>query len=221
MFLTVLAICGCGAGGQEADIPQTPLLHPQASAIPQQNAIRIEWDPNTEENLAGYRIYRSTSAKEEDFQTIAAASEQDSYYEDADVSIGIKYYYRISAFDDMENESDKSDAVDYTLLEKPALIEPADQAVINTTTPTFEWLDVSGASSYVIHVYSRAVDVNTWQETWNSEKIYPYQNLCKTYNDDNRALKPLKSGMTYKWRVDSSGGRSTGSQSRWRHFTVT
>jgi hypothetical protein len=41
-MLAVLVICGCEAGGPEADIPKTPLLHPQASTIPQQNAIRVE-----------------------------------------------------------------------------------------------------------------------------------------------------------------------------------
>jgi len=219
-ILAVLVICGCEAGGPDADIPKTPLLHPQATTIPQQNAIRIEWDVSAEEDLAGYKVYRSTSPEEKDSQIIATVSEKDGYYEDTEVSIGVRYYYRISAFDDSGNESDKSDTVDYTLLEKPALIEPADQAVVKTTMPTFVWLGVSGASAYTVHVYSRAADGTTWEEIWHSEKIYPYQDLRKTYNDDNLALKPLERGMTYKWRVDSSGGQSTGSQSRWRYFTV-
>lgn len=217
----VLIICGCGADGPEADIPEVPPLNSQASTIPQQNAIRIEWDVNAEESLAGYKVYRSMSPEEEDYQIIAETSEEDGYYEDVNVSIGVKYYYRISAFDDSGNESDKSDAAYYTLLEKPVPIEPTHQAIIKTATPTFVWLGVSGASSYVIRVHGPADDSGTWEEIWQSEKVYPYQDLRKTYNDDNLALKPLESGVTHKWRVDSNGGLSAGSQSRWRNFSVS
>jgi len=221
LLLVILIICGCEDDGQEAHIPDTPLLNPQASSIPQQNAIRIEWDVSGEDNLSGCKIYRSLSSEEEEFQIIATVSEKDGYYEDTDVSVGVKYYYKISAFDDNGNESDKSDAANYTLLEKPTPIEPADQTAIETLTPTFAWLGVSGASAYDIRLYSRVADEETWDEIWHSERVYPYQDLRKTYNDDNLASKPLETGMTYKWRVDSSAGRSAGSQSRWRYFSVS
>ena len=221
-IFSVLAIYGCETDGQEENIPGIPLLH-RADTIPQQDAIRIEWDANTEEDLAGYKVYRriSPEAKAPEFQTIATVLGDDSYYEDTDVAIGVKYYYRISAFNESGNESEKSSVVDYTLLEKPILTEPVDQATIETTSPVFAWLGVPGASSYTIHVHGRAADAGTWEETWCSEKVYPYQDLSKAYNDDNHASKPLESGMTCRWLVDSSGGPSVGSQSRWRHFSVS
>ena len=218
LFLTFLIISGCEAGGPEKEIPEAPLLHPQASTIPQQDAIIIEWDVSTEDNLI--RVYRSESSDEKDFQLIATVPEKDGYYEDSDVRIGITYYYKVSALDDLGNESDKSDSVKYTLLEKPTLIEPQDQAIIGTKIPDFAWLGVSGASAFTVRVYSRADDGRSWEEIWHSEKVYPYQDLRKTYNDDNLALKPLESGMACRWRVDSTGGRWSGSQSRWQHFSV-
>jgi len=219
LFLTILVICSCETGDPEVDIPQTPILHPQTSSIPQQNAIRIEWDLVTEDDLAGYNIYRAMSSEEEDFRIIATVSEQDSHYEDTDLETGVEYYYRISAFDDLGNESDKSDPVHYTLLEKPIPVQPADQAVIDAV-PDFVWLGVSGTSSYTIHVQSRAPGLETWEDIWSSDKVYPYQDLRKTYNDDGLALALLERGMTYRWRVDSSGGRYSGSQSRWQYFSV-
>ena len=219
LCFTALVMCGCEDNEEEANILDTPLLNPQASSIPQENAIRIEWEISGEDNLAGCKIYRGTSS-EEDFVVIATVSEKDGYYEDADVSTGIAYHYKISVFDDSGNESDRSDAVNYTLLEKPTPVEPADQAVVETLTPTFTWLGVSGASAYTVHLHSRSADGKTWDEIWQSEKVYPYQDLRKAYNDDNLALKPLEIGMTYRWRVDSSGGRYSGSQSRWRYFSV-
>ncbi len=219
LFLIVLTVCDCESGDPETDIPEIPSIHPQATTIPQQNAIRIEWDMDPGASLAGYKIYRSTSSEAETFQNIASVSERDGYYEDTDVTIGLKYYYRISAFDD-ENESDKSDIVSYTLLEKPTLVEPADQAVVVAAMPTFAWLGVSGASAYTVRVHSHGIDGGAWEEIWQSEKVYPYQDLRKEYNNDNLAGKPLERGINYRWRVDSSAGRSAGSQSRWRYFTV-
>lgn len=220
LFLTFLTIFGCEAGGPEKEIPETPLLHPQASTIPQQDAIIIEWDVNTGDNLLRCRIYRSESSEEEDFQLIATVLERDGHYEDNGVRIGFTYYYRISALDDLGNESGKSDSVNYTLLEKPALIEPPDQAIIETNRPDFAWLSVSGASAFTVCVYSRADDGRSWEEIWHSERVYPYQSLRKTYNDDSLAIKALESGMVCRWRVDSTGGRWSGSQSRWRYFSV-
>ena len=220
LFLTFLIISGCEAGGPEKEIPEAPLLHPQASTIPQQDAIIIEWDVNTGGNLLRCRVYRSESSDERDYQLIATVPEQDGYYEDSDVRIGITYYYKISALDDLGNESDKSDSVNYTLLEKPILIEPPDQAIIETKRPDFAWLGVSGASAFTVRVYSRADDGRSWEEIWHSERVYPYQNLRKTYDDDSLALRPLESGMTCRWRVDSTGGRWSGSQSRWQNFSV-
>jgi hypothetical protein len=218
LFLTFLIISGCESGGPEKEIPEAPLLYPQASTIPQQDAIIIQWDVSTEDNLL--RVYRGESSDEKDFQLIATVPEKDGYYEDNDVRIGITYYYKISALDDLGNESDKSDSVEYTLLEKPTLIEPQDQAIVGTKRPDFAWLGVSGASAFTVRVYSRANDGRSWEEIWHSQKVYPNQDLRKTYNDDNLALKPLESGMTCRWRVDSTGGRSSGSQSRWRYFSV-
>lgn len=220
LLLIALTICGCEADDPEADIPEIPLINPLATAIPEQYAICIKWEANSEENLAGYRIYRSTIPDSKDLQLISEVSEEENSYEDTDVTIGIKYYYRISAINYGGNESDKSDVVSYTLLEKPILNKPENQVIIETIEPTFTWFGVSGASSYTIYVSSHAENEETWQLIWQSNKIYPYQNFQKIYNDDGRATEILENERTYRWRVDSSGGRTSGSQSQWRYFTV-
>ena len=220
LLLIILIISGCEADNAETDIPGIPLISPLASAFPEQNAIRIEWEPNSEANLAGYRIYRNSMANSEDFQLIAEVSEKDNSYQDTDVAVGTKYQYKISAFSFSGHESDRSDAVSYTLLEKPVLVEPDDQAAMGNSTPIFIWLAVSGASAYTIHMQKHSDDGNFWEVVWESDKVYPYQSLRKIYNDDGRAVESLKNGAAYRWRVDSSGGRSSGSQSRWRYFSV-
>jgi hypothetical protein len=218
LFLAI-AICGCESDNPNTDTPEIHLSYLRAAPVPHQDAIRIEWDLETADNLSGYKLYRGNA--QDDVQIIATLSENDVYYEDDEVSIGVRYYYRLSGFNDAGNESDISEAVFYALLGKSIPVEPENQSVIETITPTFKWLGVSGASSYVIHVYSRSDGTTEWDRIWSSDKVYPYQELRKIYNYDNLALKPLEDRGSYRWRIDSIGGDSTGSQSRWLHFSVS
>jgi hypothetical protein len=74
------------------------------------NVIKLYWFPNSETDLAGYRIYRSTS-ETEGFTELARPAAADSTYVDAAVEAGVKYYYSITAVDTAEppNESERSE----------------------------------------------------------------------------------------------------------------
>jgi hypothetical protein len=72
--------------------------------------IKIYWFPNSEADLAGYRIYRSESDSGE-FVELARAGPGESTYEDTAVQAGVKYYYTMTAVDSAEppNESERSE----------------------------------------------------------------------------------------------------------------
>ena len=74
------------------------------------NVIKLYWFPNSETDLAGYRLYRSTS-ETEGFTELARPGAADSTYVDAAVEPGVKYYYSITAVDTAEppNESERSE----------------------------------------------------------------------------------------------------------------
>jgi fibronectin type 3 domain-containing protein len=75
------------------------------------NSIELAWRPNTEEDLAGYQVYRSVegSAPERIAGPVDAPN-----FSDRTVEIGKKYSYTITAVDRTGNESAHSTAVEVT-----------------------------------------------------------------------------------------------------------
>jgi hypothetical protein len=75
------------------------------------NSIELAWQPNTEEDLAGYQVYRATggSAPERIAGPVDAPN-----FSDRTVEIGKKYSYTITSIDRTGNESAHSATVEVT-----------------------------------------------------------------------------------------------------------
>lgn len=82
----------------------------QGSAAP--NSIELNWEPNGESDLAGYRIYRAEANGA--FEKIADSSAVPSY-SDRKVEHGKTYRYAVIAVDQVGNESPRSTPVDVIL----------------------------------------------------------------------------------------------------------
>jgi hypothetical protein len=67
--------------------------------------VRVMWIANSENDLDGYRIYRSTEPSGY-FPRIATLHRGATSFTDRDVHNGVTYYYSMSAFDYAGNESD-------------------------------------------------------------------------------------------------------------------
>ena len=70
--------------------------------------IELGWTANAENDLAGYRLYRSDGG---DFQIIASLQKDDTSYTDHTGAPPKTFSYKISSFDSSLNESQLSDAV--------------------------------------------------------------------------------------------------------------
>jgi fibronectin type 3 domain-containing protein len=75
------------------------------------NSIELAWQPNTEEDLAGYQVYRSTEGGAP--ERIAGPVDAPNF-SDHTVEIGKKYSYTITAIDRTGNESAHSAAAEVT-----------------------------------------------------------------------------------------------------------
>jgi fibronectin type 3 domain-containing protein len=75
------------------------------------NSIELAWQPNTEEDLAGYQVYRSTGG---DAPERIAGPVDAPNFSDRAVEIGKKYSYTITSIDRTGNESARSAAVEVT-----------------------------------------------------------------------------------------------------------
>lgn len=97
---------GCDSNNSVAPDTEPPAIPRGVVSITGNGQVTIEWFPNGESDLAGYKIWRS--GDNENFDLLTQVSSGDVRYIDRDVRNGMTYFYAISAFDHDNNESDLS-----------------------------------------------------------------------------------------------------------------
>lgn len=86
-----------------------PRAPAELTAISDDNSISLVWLPNTEDDLAGYYVYRSGT--ERDFKRLTAQAITAASFNDHSVEKGNTYFYRVRALDKIGNESNDSEEV--------------------------------------------------------------------------------------------------------------
>jgi len=79
-------------------------------------SIDLDWDDNTEPDLAGYKVYRDTVSGFTPDGGNFVADATSSLYSDTGLTATTTYYYRVTAVDNSSNESDPSIQADATTL---------------------------------------------------------------------------------------------------------
>ena len=122
----MLAACGSGGGG-DGGTPNASALSstatspapqstgtspaPQSAATspaPQSTAsVTLAWTPNTEPDLAGYKVYRATSSGSYGAATATLPANTTSFVATG-LQPGVTYFFVITAFDSSGNESARS-----------------------------------------------------------------------------------------------------------------
>jgi exo-poly-alpha-galacturonosidase len=92
------------------DVPSAPT---GLSATPGDTKVTLDWNNNTESDLAGYYIYRSTTSGS-GYAKLNSSLLSDSNYIDHSVTNGTPYYYVVTAVDTSANESNNSSEVSAT-----------------------------------------------------------------------------------------------------------
>ena len=108
LLLAVLftGISGCYIDTDDSD-RDPPAVPRGVQTITGDEQVIIEWYPNGEYDLAGYRVWRSRDGV--NFNNLLIdVSESTIHYTDTDVRNGETYYYAVSAYDTEGNESDLS-----------------------------------------------------------------------------------------------------------------
>jgi hypothetical protein len=86
------------------------------NALSGENEIVLTWSPNDDEDLQFYSIYKSTeSGFDPDTMDTYSYATEDTVFMDTLVTLGITYYYRLSAFDYNGNESGYSEQTEVFL----------------------------------------------------------------------------------------------------------
>ena len=106
LMISLLWNLGCDSDDSIELDTEPPAIPRGVVSITGNGQVTIEWFPNGERDLAGYKIWRSRD--NEDFDFLAEVSSGTFRYVDRDVRNGTTYYYAVTAFDHDDNESDLS-----------------------------------------------------------------------------------------------------------------
>ncbi len=118
----------------------TPPAKPQnLTSVGRNKLVLLKWDKNTDSDLAGYLVYRSSTPLS-GFKEVAKT--EFSHQRDSGLVNYQKYYYKVTALDNAGNESEKPDAV----VGMP--VTPGPTPVSGSIEIDTIWY--SGASPYVI-----------------------------------------------------------------------
>ncbi len=113
---------GCGSSGPDTTPPDMPSDFNLSQGNVGDGQIRIVWTGNREKDLDGYHVYRTESEPDNDYARIATVDQDCTTYLDTNLEYAIRYFYRISAYDNSGNESEWTDYV-YAI---PANLTPPD-----------------------------------------------------------------------------------------------
>lgn len=104
----------------------------------------------------------------------------------------------------------------YTALERTYQISPADGFTTASTTPTFEWAEITGATMYLFQL--RLPDDSLVRNYLVSDATYCTDGGTCVWTIDDGVLDP---GTTYKWHVRAKNGRNFGRWTAYRTITIT
>src|SRR5215813_12757239 len=82
-----------------AILPTASAINPPAAVISRTGdlSVVLHWDPNTETNLAGYRVYRSTNGVDSFSLLTPALLTAPGFCDLANLKNGQTYFYRVTA----------------------------------------------------------------------------------------------------------------------------
>lgn len=153
--------------------------------------VHLEWKANTDNDFAGYHVFRGIREGEELVRLTAQAIEEPQYTDSVQLeNLNSKVYYYVTAIDHRKNQSEASTIIE---LEKPDKIRPEAPAFITYKTEDGT-IQLSWTKSYsddvAIHkLYRWALDDanKRWRVIYESKEIKPsYEYTDKDVIADHR-----------------------------------
>jgi len=195
------------------NMDETAHVEQGIDAVPDKNAVIVQWKQNSDGSTVEYRVYRA-AVRAENFELISI--EKDTTYLDESVEIHKRYFYYVTAVSSNSDEGETSDTLSYMLLDKAVCITPSETG---GQVPVFQWQDPNQEDRNFL----RLIDENTQSCVWSYLLEHEYEYVKEVqYNIDGTAgLDSLQKGGEYAWRIDVLGSnRNSGSESAWTIFNV-
>jgi len=154
--------------------PEAPAGH-----VDTQYVVHLEWEPNTDNDLLGYIVFRSQSGNDE-YTRLTSQYVPHSFFKDTlnKRNLNRSVYYKIAALDKRYNQSEFSNPVD---IQKPDMIPPANPAFRNVK-PTKTGIELSWAQSsssdcrnYIL--YRKPANDTAWKQVTEQQHDTKAQQL--------------------------------------------
>ncbi len=198
-----------------------------------QTAIYLEWQRNTERDLAGYRLFRTTEViggtpvnfrlyRDLPLGSQAPLGIADTVFFDANVVVGTRYYYRLRAYSRSGGESDFADSiVTYQLTQRALLIRPQNITTISRRDSSilFEWrkpLQASGFYALKLYEFNQSEDFEESDCIALAYRQSSFTEIDSLRIDFGRVSAQLQGGLGTKVFRLMQNGR----EYRWRVFTL-
>jgi hypothetical protein len=141
--------------------------------------VRLEWQPNTEDDLLGYRIFVSNSGRKDDFVNAVDTVYKSTNYSDTLSLRTLTYdiYYKVLALDNNFNPSGFSETVK---LVKPDTIPPIPALFVKVHQPKekieINWDNSSSEDLARIELYRQIDDTGSVKliKEWDAKKIVSF-----------------------------------------------
>ena len=118
--VTTASSGGGGGGGGGGTSDPAPAAPKSLKVISTQNMVHLGWTANTESDLAGYNIYRKVKDASGSSTKLNSARLTGVEYQDTTAQLGVAYVYYVTAVDNGNNESQKSNEVEAAVTIGPA-----------------------------------------------------------------------------------------------------
>jgi predicted phage tail protein len=186
------------------------LLSPESGALTSDYTPRLDWGDSSVPAGTTFDHYELQVSTRSAFNALlldqALAGPANSEYTFlSDLAPNARYYWRVRAFNTLGQSSNWSASRYFrAAMLPPVAVTPADGATLVNRRPTFDWQDVTGASTYTIQI-SRYSNFST---ILASATV-----AASTY----RASTDLPSGVILYWRIRANGpnGPSLWATARW------
>ena len=179
--------------------------------------ITLDWSENSETDLVGYRVYRSTEAGFTPSVEHLLKQVSRPGFIDEEIEVGTVYYYRITAIDGGGKESNASEEVSDVALPSPVLLVPV--AGEETSAPlTFTWSRLPEARVFRVIVTTSLTSGEVSDMPLTSDTTAVFTGRIK-----EGRLVTLEPGQVYYWKVVASthAEGAENSVSRVESFRVT
>lgn len=157
--------------------------------------VYLTWDPGYETDIAGFYIYRSTSAQFDADSSHLVGFTHNIYYSDTlSLSLLTTYYYKIKAVDKGNLLSDPSSEVNDIILPIPDVISPV--GTVQSNILTFKFKAISIPATYKISLQTNPYLGEFWS------KVISTNNVNDTISVDFSGSY-LDYNVNYYWRVST------------------